>query len=134
MTAKAKKAASPLLAALHDTATDLHKAGLTDAALCDAVKEMEQGLIDADLGGGVVKKRVALPGKGKSGGSRTIVAHRKKSHWFFVYGFEKNDRANITDREKVALQKLAADLFAYSKADLDALVAAKNVLEICNDC
>ena len=91
-------------------------------------------LIDADLGGGVVKKRVALPGKGKSGGSRTIVAHRKKSHWFFVYGFEKNDRANITDREKVALQKLAADLFAYSKADLDALVAAKNVLEICNDC
>ena len=110
------------------------KAGLTDVALCEAVKEMEQGLIDADLGGGVVKKRVALPGKGKSGGSRTIVAHRKKSHWFFVYGFEKNDRANITDREKVALQKLAADLFAYSEADLDALVAAKNVLEICNDC
>ena len=110
------------------------KADLTDAALCEAVKEMEQGLIDADLGGGVVKKRVALPGKGKSGGSRTIVVHRKKSHWFFVYGFEKNDRANITDREKVALQKLAADLFAYSEADLDALVAAKNVLEICNDC
>ena len=110
------------------------KADLTDAALCEAVKEMEQGLIDADLGGGVVKKRVALPGKGKSGGSRTIVAHRKKSHWFFVYGFEKNDRANITDREKAALQKLAADLFAYSEADLDALVAAKNVLEICNDC
>ena len=48
---------------------------------------MEQGLIDADLGGGVVKKRIALPGKGKSGGSRTIVANRKNSHWFFVYGF-----------------------------------------------
>ena len=110
------------------------KAGLTDAALCDAVIEMEQGLIDADLGGGVVKKRVALPGKGKSGSSRTIVAHRKKSHWFFVYGFEKNDRANITDREKAALQKMAADLFGYSEADLDALVTGKNLLEICNDC
>ncbi len=108
--------------------------GLTDAVLCDAVREMQQGLIDADLGAGVVKKRVALPGKGKSGGSRTIVAHRKKSHWFFVYGFEKNDRANITDREKSALQKMAADLFAYSDADLDALVTGKNLLEICNDC
>ncbi len=110
------------------------KAGLVDAALCDAVKEMDQGLIDADLGGGVVKKRVALPGQGKSGSSRTIVAHRKGSHWFFVYGFEKNVRANITDREKVALQKLAADMFAYSEADLDSLVAGKNLLEICNDC
>ena len=110
------------------------KADLTDAALCEAVKEMEQGLIDADLGGGVVKKRVALPGQGKSGSSRTIVAHRKKSHWFFVYGFEKNDRANITDRERAALQKMAADLFGYSEADLDALVTGKNLLEICNDC
>jgi hypothetical protein len=76
------------------------KAGLLDAVLCDAVKEMDQGLIDADLGGGVVKKRVALPDQGKSGSSRTIVAHHKRSHWFFVYGFEKNARANITDREK----------------------------------
>ena len=107
---------------------------MTDTALCDAVKEMEQGLIDADLGGGVVKKRVALPGQGKSGSSRAIVAHRKKSHWFFVYGFEKNDRANITDRERAALQKMAADLFGYSEADLDALVTGKNLLEICNDC
>lgn len=110
------------------------KAGLTDATLCHAVAEMEQGLIDADLGGGVVKKRIALPGKGKSGSSRTIVAHRKESHWFFVYGFEKNDRANITDREKSALQKLAVDLFAYSDADLNALVMGKNLGEICNDC
>lgn len=110
------------------------KAGLTDTTLCEAVKEMEQGLIDADLGGGVLKKRVALPGKGKSGSTRTIVAHRKKSHWFFVYGFEKNDRANITDRERAALQKMATDLFAYFDAGLDALVTGMNLLEICNDC
>ena len=110
------------------------KAGLTDVTLCNAVTEMEQGLIDADLGGGVVKKRVALPGKGKSGSSRTIVAHRKESHWFFVYGFEKNVRANITDREKITLQKLATDLFAYSSTDINSLVTGKNQLEICNDC
>ena len=110
------------------------KAGLTDAILCAAITEMEQGLIDADLGGGVVKKRVALPGKGKRGSARTIVAHRMQPYWFFVYGFEKNDRANITDREKVALQKLAAGLFAYSDADLNALVTGKNLWEICLDC
>lgn len=109
------------------------KAGLDDAALCAAVKEMEQGLIDADLGGGVVKKRIALRGQGKSGSSRTIVAHRKKTHWFFVYGFEKNARANITDREKAALQKLAADMFGYCEADLDRLVAGRNLLEVCNE-
>lgn len=95
---------------------------------------MEQGLIDADLGGGVVKKRIALPGKGKSGGSRTIVANRKNSHWFFVYGFDKNDRANITDREKYALQKMATDLFVYADTDLNALLIGKNLLKIFNDC
>ena len=110
------------------------KVGLTDAALCNAVTEMEQGLIDADLGGGVVKKRIALPGKGKRASTRTIVAHRHQSHWFFVYGFEKNDRANISDREKVALQRLATDLFAYSDTDLHALVMGKNLWEICHDC
>ena len=110
------------------------KAGLGDAALCQAVIEMEQGLVDADLGGGIVKKRVSLSGQGKSGSSRTIVAHRQKSHWFFVYGFQKNDRSNITAREKTALQKMAADLFAYSDAVLDDLVTGKNLWEICNDC
>lgn len=110
------------------------KAGLADVVLCHAVKEMDAGLVDADLGGGVVKKRIALPGQGKSGGSRTIVAHRKGSHWFFVYGFEKNVRANITERERAALQKLAADMFGYSEDDLDSLVTGMNLWEICNDC
>ena len=67
----------------------MRKTTLTDAALCLAVDEMEQGLLDADLGGHVVKKRVALPGRGKSGGVRTLVATRKAKLWFFVFGFEK---------------------------------------------
>ena len=71
------------------------KTELTDKALCRAVEEMVQGLIDADLGGGLVKKRVGLAGRGKSGGARTLIATNKASRWFFVFGFEKNDRANI---------------------------------------
>jgi len=52
----------------------MRKTDLTNAALSNAVSEMDEGLIDADLGGGVVKKRVALPGRGKRGSARTLVA------------------------------------------------------------
>ena len=112
----------------------LRKTLLTDTALLKAIDEMEQGLVDADLGGNIYKKRVALPGRGKSGSTRTLIATNRQDRWFFMFGFEKNDRANITDRERAALQKMAADLFGYSEADLDALVTGKNLLEICNDC
>lgn len=70
----------------------MRKTELSDAALCKAVAEMDQGLIDADLGGGVMKKRVPLPGRGKSGGARTLVATNKGDRWFFLYGFAKNQR------------------------------------------
>lgn len=111
----------------------MRKSGLTDRALCQAVDEMVAGLIDADLGGGVVKKRVGLPGRGKSGGARTIVATNKGNRWFFVFGFEKNERANISDGELEALQALAADLLGRSAQQLDAAVADGTLSEICND-
>lgn len=77
---------------------------LPDAALCKAAKEMESGLIDADLGGFLYKKRVARPGGGKSGGYRTLVSARIGSRYVFLHGFPKNDKANITQNEKKALQ------------------------------
>ena len=77
---------------------------LSDAALCKAVKEMESGLIDADLGGFLYKKRVARPGAGKSGGYRTLLSARIGGRYVFLHGFPKNDRANITQDEKKALQ------------------------------
>lgn len=93
----------------------MRKTELTDEVLCTAVGEMVQGLIDADLGGGVVKKRVGLAGRGKRGGARTLVATNKGSLWFFVFGFEKNDRANIRTEEKEALQAIALDLLSRSR-------------------
>ena len=77
---------------------------LPDAALCKAVKEMEDGLIDADLGGLLCKKRVARPGSGKSGGYRTMLSARMGGRYVFLHGFPKSDKANITQDEKKALQ------------------------------
>lgn len=92
---------------------------LTDDMLCSAVEEMARGLIDADLGGGVVKKRVALPGRGKSGSTRTLVATNKEDRWFFIYGFEKNERANVSTKELKALKSLADDLLGLTSDQLD---------------
>jgi hypothetical protein len=111
----------------------MRKTELTDLALCAAVSEMAAGLIDADLGGGVVKKRVALPGRGKSGSARTLVATSKGSRWFFVFGFEKNERANISAKEVEAVQQIAADLFRLSSSELDAHVNTEALKEICHD-
>ena len=77
----------------------LRKTELTESALCLAVTEMSSGLIDADMGGGVLKKRVAMPGRGKSGSARTLLATNRASRWFFVFGFEKNERANVTGKK-----------------------------------
>jgi hypothetical protein len=108
------------------------KAGLSDDALCQAVTEMSSGLIDADLGGGVVKKRVALPGRGKRGGSRTLVATNKADRWFFVFGFEKNERANINPKELQALQLVAADLLKLNAEQLNDAVRQEVLQEICH--
>lgn len=91
------------------------KERLPDAMLCNAVAEMESGLIDADLGGGLYKKRVARQGAGKSGGYRTLLSARLRSRYVFLHGFAKSDHANITLDEKKALQfagKVFLDLSA----------------------
>lgn len=94
---------------------------------------MQRGLVDATLGGSIVKKRVALPGRGKSGGARSIVATNLGDRWFFLYGFEKNVRANITDKELEALQEIAADLLKMTHDELEIAVAQGKLLEICHD-
>lgn len=106
---------------------------LTDAALRQAIEEMAAGLIDADLGRGVVKKRIGLAGRGKRGGARTLVATNKGSRWFFMFGFEKNERDNIGDVELQALQDYAADLLKRTATQLDTAVADGTLMEIADD-
>jgi hypothetical protein len=86
------------------------KTALADTVLRQAVQEMQQGLIDADLGGGLVKKRVARPGAGKRGGYRTLLATNQDDTWIFIYGFAKNERDTIAPQELRAFKLLAKHL------------------------
>ncbi|WP_038202039.1 type II toxin-antitoxin system RelE/ParE family toxin [Xenophilus azovorans] len=103
---------------------------ISDEALLDAVGRIERGLIDADLGGGVIKQRVARPGHGKSGGFRTIVLYRAAERAFFVYGFAKSGRDNIDDDEEAAFRKAAAFVLGLSDADLSELIGRKQFSEV----
>ena len=111
----------------------MRKTELTDSALLNAVEEMAKGLIDADLGGGVVKKRIGLAGRGKRGGARTLVATNKGNRWFFVFGFEKNERTNIADDELEALRDIAEQLLVRTGQQLDEAVAEGTLQEIFYD-
>jgi len=106
------------------------KQGLPAASLCAAVREMAAGLIDADLGGGLVKKRVARPGQGKSGGFRTLVATNRGDRWVFVFGFPKSERSNIDKDEEEALKKLAAHLLSMTAEAFDKAQRAGEILEV----
>lgn len=106
------------------------KERLSDRTLCGAVEEMAAGLYEADLGGGLFKKRIARPGQGKSGGWRTLVATNKNSRWVFVFGFAKNERANIDEDEEEALKKLAAHLLSLTSVAIGKAKAAGELLEV----
>lgn len=116
-----------------DFARWLRKSALDDAMLRAAVSEMARGLIDARLGGRLVKKRLAVPGRGKRGGARTLVATNLDDRWFFVFGFEKNERADIGPRELAALRMLADDLLGLSTEALNDAVEKSILGEISDD-
>ena len=104
--------------------------GLGDDVLASAVLEMERGLIDASLGGQVVKKRVALPGRGKRGSTRTLVAFKEGEKAIFIYGFAKNERANVSNKELQALKLLAKELLNYTAPALAKATQAGELIEI----
>ena len=108
--------------------------GLEDAALCEAVRRARDGLIDADLGGGVIKQRIARKGGGRSGGFRTIVVFRRGALAFFVHGFAKSDRENLRRKELSGLRSLADEYLALDAAGLAAAQAVGAIIEVeCDD-
>ena len=110
------------------------KAQMTDAVLCAAIADASRGLVDGDLGGGVVKQRVARQGGGKSGGFRTIILFRLRERAFFVHGFAKNEQDNIRDDEFAAFKLLAAEMMAYDDEALARAIANGTLMEVmCND-
>lgn len=110
-----------------------NQVGISDSALCEAVERAENGLIDANLGGGVIKQRIARKGQGKSGGFRSIVLFRKGDRSFFVYGFPKNLRDNIRKDELKAFRALADEMLEMDANALEAALANKTVTEVICD-
>ena len=109
------------------------KEGLDDVRLRMAVAEIERGLIDAELGGHVIKKRVAINGKGKRSGYRTLIAYRSGDKAFFVYGFAKNELANVSADELKALRLLAKELLGYSDGSLAVALRQGILFEVDGD-
>ncbi len=109
------------------------KAGLTDGVLSKAMEAIGRGQVDADLGGGVIKQRIARAGGGKSGGFRTIILFKAGERAFFVRGFAKNELDNIRHDELAALKLLAAHMLAYDDAALALAVAEGILTEVAGD-
>jgi len=109
------------------------KEGLTDKILYDAVQEMNTGLIDADLGGNVYKKRVSIKGRGKRGAFRTVLAFRIEERAFYLYGFAKNKRSNIGVKELKALRFLAQKYLEYSNEELNKAIKSNAMIEVCTN-
>jgi hypothetical protein len=100
--------------------------GIADKSLREAIERAERGLIDADLGGGLIKQRVARQGQGRSGGYRIIIAYRVKDRAVLLFGFAKNERENISTDELLILREVAGNwLVADSETILEALEDGK---------
>jgi hypothetical protein len=98
--------------------------------LQEAIERAEQGKIDADLGGHIIKQRVARRGEGRSGGYRTLIAFRTPSRSIFLYGFAKNEKENISEEEMDDLKKLTRRLLNYNDSELEQAMAAKELIEV----
>ena len=81
----------------------------------------------------MVKKRVALAGRGKRGGARTIVANNLADRWFFLYGFGKNERANINRDELKLFQEVARDVLEFSDQQLQVAISKGEMTEVGDD-
>jgi len=104
--------------------------GVPDEALIKAIQEIKRGSYEAQLGGGVYKKRIPLEGRGKRGGARTIVAFKLQNKAIFIHGYAKNERENITLKEQEALRLLAKIYFNYTDEQINETIKAKELIEI----
>jgi hypothetical protein len=106
------------------------KEKIRDPVLADAVARAEKGQVDADLGGGVIKQRIAGLGKGKSGGYRTIIFFRRSERAVFAYGFAKSDRANIDANEEKQFRQAARHVLRLTEKQIEELVMAGDFVEV----
>lgn len=106
------------------------KQKLSEKTLATALKEVEHGIFEADLGGHIIKKRIAFTGKGKKGGGRTIICFKKEEVAVFIHGFAKNECADISDKELKAFKSLAEILLSLTEKEIDTAIQNDNFREL----
>ena len=109
------------------------KEKISDDALCQAIERAELGLVEAELGGGLIKQRVARPGEGRSGGFRTLIAFRSSDFSIFLYGFAKSEQENVTEKEIQGWKLLATEMLEFSPDELSEYVEAGRLIEVACD-
>ena len=119
-----------LVVMLRSFARWLRSEQLDGAVINDLVERLERGLIDADLGGGLVKQRIARPGQGRSGGFRTILAYRSGDRIVLFFGYAKSRRANLSKHELQTYRLLAASYLALSLDGLRKAVRTGELIEV----
>jgi hypothetical protein len=107
--------------------------GISDATLVAAIGQANRGLIDADLGGGLIKQRVAREGGGKSGGYRTLVFFRHEERAIFAFGFAKSDRANLSAVELRTYKQAAKIVLALTQSQIDTEVREGRLFKVNDD-
>lgn len=111
----------------------VRKEKISAEALWEAIERAERGQIDADLGGGVIKQRIARPGGGKSRGYRSLVLYRKDDKAFFVFGFPKSEQGNIREDEEIQFKKMAKEVLALTDEQLHLLICKGQFEELVKD-
>ncbi|HMB30482.1 MAG TPA: type II toxin-antitoxin system RelE/ParE family toxin [Desulfohalobiaceae bacterium] len=106
------------------------KADLKDEFICQAVNEMNQGLIDVSLGSGLFKKRIAMPGRGKSGSWRTLLGFQSGRRAFFLYVFPKSNQENIQAYELKGLKRLAKFYISLQPTDIQTALEKNELYEV----
>jgi len=106
---------------------------IDDARLCEAITRADAGSIDANLGGSIIKQRVARRGGGRSGGYRTVIAYQTSQRSVFLYGFAKSERDNINDRELADLKKLARHYLSFDDVQVATALASAELREVICD-
>ena len=106
------------------------KESIEDDGLREAIRRAGRGLIDADLGGGVIKQRVARKAEGRSGGFRTIIAYRTGARAVFLHGFAKSQKDNIADDELEALRQIGGNLLRADQQELKRMIADDRLTEL----
>ena len=106
------------------------KERISDKKLCELIKDIENGIIDVDYGGGVIKQRLARENQGKSGGFRCIILIRFKEKAFFIYGFPKNERDNISQEEERTFKELSEEMFSFSDVEISKMLLSGVLVEV----